>query len=120
MLGGTPGTSRIRAGPPEFVALFHRFQSRMPADRRLFEDPYAHAFLRASPRRGLHPDPVPVTGGLVIRATDRDQPGARVGIVVRTRFIDCGAFITTLADGIDQIVILVEGLDARAYRLPRA
>ena len=89
----------------------------MPTDRRLFEDPDAHAFL--GPRLGavLALARPPVTGGLVVRVIDRGWPGARVGIVVRTRFID-DAFVAALADGIDQIVILGSGFDTRAYRLP--
>ena len=110
-----------RQGDPsrtaEFVALFRALESRMPTDRRLFVDPYAHAFL--GPRLGavLALTRVPVTGGLVVRVIDRGWPGARVGIVVRTRFID-DAFVAALADGIDQIVILGSGFDTRAYRLP--
>jgi methyltransferase (TIGR00027 family) len=110
-----------RQGEPsrtaEFVALFRALESRMPTDRRLFEDPYAHAFLGARLGAVLALARVPVTGGLVGKVIDRGWPGARVGIVVRTRFID-DAFVAALADGIDQIVILGSGFDTRAYRLP--
>jgi methyltransferase (TIGR00027 family) len=110
-----------RQGDPsrtaEFVALFRALESRMPSDRRLFEDPYAHTFLGARLGAVLALARVPVTGRLVVRVIDRGWPGARVGIVLRTRFID-DAFAAALADGIDQIVILGSGFDTRAYRLP--
>lgn len=101
----------------EFVALFRALESRLSTDRRLFDDPYAHAFLGARLRAVLALARVPVTGALVIQAIDRGWPGARVGVVVRTRFID-GALMTALADGIDQVVILGSGFDTRAYRVP--
>jgi methyltransferase (TIGR00027 family) len=94
-------------------------ESRLPADRRLFEDPYASAFLDSRLRAVLAAARVPVTGALLPRIIDRGWPGARVGIVVRTRFID-GALETALADGIDQVVILGAGFDTRAYRISGA
>lgn len=116
------GVTEPRAGPSrtaEFVALFRALESRLSADRRLFDDPYAHAFLGARLRAVLALSRVPVTGGLVVDAIDRGWPGARVGVVVRTRFID-GALGTALADGIDQVLILGSGFDTRAYRVPGA
>lgn len=101
----------------EFVALFRALESRLSADRRLFDDPYAQAFLGARLRAVLALARVPVTGGIVVGAIDRGWPGARVGVVVRTRFID-GALMTALADGIDQVVILGSGFDTRPYRVP--
>ena len=101
------------------MALFRALESRLPADRRLFEDPLAHAFLGARLRTVLALAQVPVTGGLVAEAIDRGWPGARVSVVVRTHFID-RALTSALADGIDQVVILGSGFDSRAYRVPGA
>jgi methyltransferase (TIGR00027 family) len=103
----------------EFVALFRALESRLSADQRLFDDPYAHALLGARLRAVLALARVPVTGRLVTQTIDRGWPGARVSVVVRTRFID-DALKKALADGIDQVVIVGSGFDTRAYRVPGA
>ncbi len=116
------GMPQPHGGPSrtaEFVALFRALESRLSADQRLFDDPYAHAFLGARLRAVLALARVPVTGRLVTQAIDRGWPGARVSVVVRTRFID-DALNHALADGIDQIVIVGSGFDTRAYRVPGA
>lgn len=108
-----------REGPSrtaEFVALFRALESRLSADRRLFDDPYAHAFLGNRLGAVLALARAPLTGGLVTRAIDRGWPGARAWIVVRARFID-DALTTALAEGVGQVVILGSGFDTRAYRV---
>jgi methyltransferase (TIGR00027 family) len=110
------------AGPSrtaEFVALFRALESRLPPDQRLFDDPYAHLFLGPPLRAALALARVPVTGRLLDQAVDRAWPGARVSVVVRTRFID-DALKKALADGLQQIVIVGAGFDTRAYRVPGA
>jgi methyltransferase (TIGR00027 family) len=109
-----------REGPSrtaEFVALFRALESRLSADRRLFDDPYAHAFLGNRLGAVLALARVPLTGGLVTRTIDRGWPGARAWVVVRARFID-DVLRTALADGVGQVVILGSGFDTRAYRVP--
>jgi len=100
----------------QFVALFRALESRVPAERRLFDDPHAHAFL--GPRLGaVHAiSRVPLTGRLATRFIDRGWPGTRAGVVVRTRFID-DALVAALAEGIGQVAILGSGFDTRAYRI---
>jgi methyltransferase (TIGR00027 family) len=77
---------------------------RSEADR-LFDDPYAHLFVEA----GAH----------VAEPTQRflDLPFFRDGVRLRTRFID-DAVREGLADGLDQIVLLGAGFDARGLRMP--
>lgn len=82
---------------------------------RLFDDPYAKAFLDAAPRV-LPDEPV----------SDRDLaawgPMASVGAVffahgvLRTRFFDDYLLAATAA-GCEQVVLLAAGLDTRAFRL---
>ncbi len=103
----------------EFVALFRALESRLSADQRLFDDPYAHVFLGARLGAVLALAQVPATGRLVTQAIDRTWPGARISVVVRTRFID-DALKKALADDIDQVVIVGSGFDTRAYRIPGA
>lgn len=76
-----------------------------PPHERLFEDPYAILF------RAM--------GGHAEAGTRRylDLPFFRDGIRIRTRFID-DVLGRALEDGIDQIVLLGAGFDARALRIP--
>lgn len=96
------------------VASVRARESRRPD--RLFDDPYAQAFLDAAP--GVLPnEPV----------SERDVaawgPMASLGAVfhahgaLRTRFFD-DFLLTATAAGCEQVVLLAAGLDARAFRLP--
>jgi methyltransferase (TIGR00027 family) len=100
----------------EFMALFRAIESSLPAKRRLFEDPFARQVL--GPRFGLLATVcrVPGVADLVARYIDGRWAGARSSAVARTRLID-DTINDALARGIDQLVILGAGFDARAYRL---
>jgi methyltransferase (TIGR00027 family) len=96
------------------VAVVRARESRR--EDRLFDDPYAQAFVAAAP--GAFPDGRPETGGR--RATP--GPLASLGAafyahaVIRTRFFD--DYLTTAATaGCGQVVLLAAGLDTRAFRL---
>jgi methyltransferase (TIGR00027 family) len=101
VLTGVPktalGVARIRAG-----------ESKRPD--RLFDDPYAAAFVAAMP------DAFPTDAS---RSDDAKRVGARIAmhVVVRTRFYD-DYLLAAAADGIRQVVLLAAGLDTRAFRLP--
>jgi methyltransferase (TIGR00027 family) len=89
------------------VALLRAQESRR--SDRLFDDPYAQAFVdRADPDRSL------------IRAT---QPGPDLvalmagQVAVRTRLLD-DALLTAARQGTRQVVLLGCGMDSRAFRLP--
>jgi methyltransferase (TIGR00027 family) len=99
------------------MALFRAIESSLPADRRLFEDPFARQFLGT--RFGLLATlcRLPGVADLVSRTIDGRWAGARSSAVARTRLID-DAIVAALARGVDQLVILGAGFDARAYRLP--
>jgi len=60
---------------------------------------------------------VPGVADLVARFIDRRWAGARSSAVARTRLID-DAIRRALEHGIEQLVILGAGFDARAYRIP--
>jgi methyltransferase (TIGR00027 family) len=90
-------------------ALFRALEQGQPAP--LFADRFARQFLRgryrlygALPRRAL------------ARYIDRRWPGPRAAVCVRTRYID-DRVAEALAVGLDQLVILGAGFDARAHRL---
>jgi methyltransferase (TIGR00027 family) len=103
------GVSKTALG----VAAVRARESRRPD--RLFDDPYAQAFLDAAPRV-LPDEPV----------SERDLaawgPMASLGAVfyahgvLRTRFFDDYLLAATAA-GCEQVVLLAAGLDTRAFRL---
>ena len=100
MLTGVPktalGVARIRAA-----------ETARPD--RLFDDPYAAAFV----------DAMPEAYAADTRDTSAGSVGARIAlhVVVRTKFYD-DYVLSAAADGIRQIVLLAAGLDTRALRLP--
>jgi methyltransferase (TIGR00027 family) len=98
------------------MALFRALESARPAARRLFEDRFATAFLGPPLRAVVGLARIPPLGTLVRAYIDCRWPGARTSAVARTRFID-DAVEAALGAGIEQVVILGAGFDARAYRL---
>src|SRR3954451_25262114 len=115
-------TAGERRGPSRtaaYVALFRALETRLPDDRRLFSDPFAESFLDGRLGAALKAAKVPVTGAIVPEVIDRRWPGPRTSVLVRTRFIDA-AVEAAIGDGVEQIVILGAGFDARGYRLDAA
>jgi methyltransferase (TIGR00027 family) len=99
------------------VALWRATESSRAATTRLFEDPFAPAFLGWRFRWVLSLSRLPVVGASVPWALiDGHWSGARGTVVVRTRYIDdlLGA---ALQRGVDQVVIFGAGFDCRAYRI---
>lgn len=103
-----PGVGKTAIG----VAGLRAMESRR-ADR-LFDDPYAQAFLDAG--RALFPE-LPAAA-----EESKDRPLTGIGAlfyshaVVRTRFYDDYLLAATAA-GCEQVVLLAAGLDTRAFRL---
>jgi len=93
------------------VALVRARESRRPD--RLFDDPYAAAFVTASP--GAFAQVSTTTG-------EPGEPEAGVGAafafhaVLRTRFFD-DCLLQACREGIRQVVLLAAGFDTRAFRL---
>jgi len=87
------------------IAVVRADESTLPKEERLFEDPYAHLFAAA----GEH----------AREATQRvlDLQLMREGVRLRTRFID-DAVRDGLAAGLEQVVLLGAGFDARGLRMP--
>jgi len=94
------------------VALVRAHESRRPD--RLFDDPYAAAFVAAAPaafpaafpgRTAAAADPLAGVGALFA-----------VSAVLRTRFFD-DYLLRARAAGCAQVVLLAAGLDTRAFRL---
>ena len=102
----------------EYMALFRAIESLLPADGRLFEDPFARRFLSPPLAAVATLCRLPGTANLVARYVDRRWAGARSSGVARTRLID-DTIGAALGRGIDQVVILGTGAQPRG-RLPSA
>jgi methyltransferase (TIGR00027 family) len=101
----------------EYLALLRALESTEAPARRLFEDPFAAAFL--TPRfLVVNLSCSPLVGAIVRAYIDRRWPGARTSAVARTRFID-DAVEAALNEGIEPVVILGAGFDARARSTER-
>ncbi len=96
----------------ESVAVSRTRESVKPEDERVCYDPYAKYFL--GPRYRI----IGAIGPLkryMRRKLEQRMPGLFGAVVARTRYID-DYLKTRMADGIEQLVILGAGYDARAYR----
>jgi methyltransferase (TIGR00027 family) len=91
-------------------ALFRAIEQRLP--QPLFSDPWAQRFLRGRYRLAAL-----LPAATLARAIDARWPGPRAGVCVRTRWID-DAIAAAFVRGLDQLVLLGAGFDARAHRLP--
>ena len=91
-------------------ALFRALEQRLP--QPLFADPWARRFLRGRYRLAAL-----LPAAALARAIDARWPGPRAGVCVRTRWFD-DAIAAARAAGLDQLVLLGAGFDARAHRLP--
>lgn len=97
--------SRTVADTAFSIALVRAEEGERPESERLFVDPFARAFAAA--------------GDHAAESTQRflDLPFFRDGVRLRTRFID-DAVREALAAGLDQVVLLGAGFDARGLRMP--
>jgi len=100
------------------MAFFRAMETSSAPDKRLFEDPLAATFLRPSLKLALRLATIPVVGKGIPKFIDHRWPGARTSGVARTRLID-DLMIEAFQRGLEQVVILGAGFDARAYRLLR-
>jgi len=98
-------------------ALFRALESSRPADRRLFDDSLALAFLRRPYGLVARLAVLPGIRQLVPWYIDHRWPGVRSSVVARTRLID-DAITASLQERFEQLAILGAGFDSRAYRLP--
>jgi methyltransferase (TIGR00027 family) len=101
----------------EYMALFRALEDALPAAIRCISDPFAHRFLDSRLRAVVTLGALPGVRELVRGYIDRRWPGARTSAVARTRFIDERAAAAVDA-GVEQVVLLGAGFDARPYRLP--
>jgi methyltransferase (TIGR00027 family) len=94
----------------EGVAALRAIEAQKPEAERICNDPLAWAFTPGG--IGYTISKLIITSGLY----DRMAPGAVPFVVVRERYID-DFLKASLAEGLDQVVILGAGFDTRAYRI---
>jgi methyltransferase (TIGR00027 family) len=88
----------------------------VPEEQRLFDDPFALALLPFGWRVFFRLAFLPGLRGAVLAMRERRMPGSLGSILCRTRYID-DVLKRSLAEGIDQVVILGAGFDSRPYRI---
>jgi methyltransferase (TIGR00027 family) len=100
-----PVRTRTVADTAFSIAVVRADEGARPRAERLFTDPYAAIFAAG--------------GSHVAESTQRflDLPFFRDGVRLRTRYID-DAVRGALAVGVDQVVLLGAGFDARGLRMP--
>jgi methyltransferase (TIGR00027 family) len=101
----------------EFMALFRALETTRPADRRLFDDPFAARFVSAPLRRAVRCSATTICGTSLRGLIDLFWPGARSSGVARTRLIDDWVR-GSVENGSRQVVVLGAGFDSRAWRMP--
>ena len=90
-------------------------QRALSSDEKLIDDPYAAPLVRAV---GIDVYVRLVNGQIPVGGESEFDPQRMArGMACRTRFYD-RFFLDAAQSGVDQVVILASGLDARAYRLP--
>jgi methyltransferase (TIGR00027 family) len=94
----------------EYMALFRAVETAGPARTRLFQDPYAAAFLTGRLKA------LATLGRLATCILDLGWPRTRSSAVIRTRLID-DLVRQAIAAGARQALLLGAGFDSRPYRL---
>lgn len=108
---------RASSATAEEIALHRAVESLRPAEERVCYDPYAVHFIGEGTREFVES----MAGGCAQAAErmgymNRLYPGTQNSIVARVRYFD--DFVKkSLAEGVEQLVILGAGYDTRAYRI---
>jgi methyltransferase (TIGR00027 family) len=98
------------------MALFRAVETAEPADRRLFDDPFAAALLTGRLKALAAFASLPAIGRLATYLLDLGWPRTRSSAVVRTRLID-DLVRQAIRSGARQALLLGAGFDSRPYRL---
>lgn len=100
----------------QYMALFRALESRRPEGERLFDDPYAIAFLGKFHRWVTRASVVPFVREIVHKIISRKIPGALSSGIARTKYID-EIVSRSIREGSRQVIILGAGFDTRSLRL---
>ena len=100
----------------QYMALYRAMETRRPAGRRLFTDPYAIHFLDPGLRLACRAAAFGPGERLLYRYMQGRIPGALASGLSRTRLID-DLLESGVRQGIRQVIILGAGFDTRSLRL---
>jgi methyltransferase (TIGR00027 family) len=100
----------------QYMALFRALETTQPANKRLFNDPYALSFLEGKLNLAARLSPLSFVRQYVQRTIGKKIPGALSSGIARTRYID-DLLQQTLQHQVQQVIILGAGFDTRALRL---
>jgi methyltransferase (TIGR00027 family) len=100
----------------EYMALFRAVETAERPNRRLFDDPFAAAFLTGRLKALAAFARLPAMGRLATYFLDLGWPRTRSSAVVRTRLID-DLVRQAIRNGARQALLLGAGFDSRPYRL---
>ena len=103
-------------------AVMRAMENLLPADKRLFEDPYSEKFLPPFYKFPFYNFFVilmrsPRILNFLIKIREKLTPGIIGGLICRTRYID-DVLNNAIKEGIETIVNLGAGVDTRAFRIP--
>lgn len=102
--------------PARYMALFRAIETARPGHKRLFNDPFAAAFLTRELQWIIKLSTLPLLGSPVVRMINRRRSGALSSGIARTRYID-ELVEKSIAGGARQLIILGAGFDTRAQRM---
>ncbi len=105
--------SKIRIRPALTLAFLRAIEAYQSERERLFDDQVSRELMPSSWKISL----LPGIRHAIVTFTEQFAPGIMGSLYCRTRYID-DALRNALRKGLDQVVILGAGFDARAYRLP--
>jgi methyltransferase (TIGR00027 family) len=100
----------------QYMALFRALETTLPANKRLFIDPYAISFLDQKLKLATRLSPISAVRWYVQKTIHKKIPGAMSSGIARTRYID-DLLQQTIERGVKQVIILGAGFDTRALRL---
>ncbi len=107
-------TSKNPSKTAETIAMVRVGESRRPEDERICYDPYAIRFISKEVLEFATRDPEKYRAFLAQK--ERLVPGAGNSVIARVRYFD-DVVNSSVADGLEQLVILGAGYDTRAYRI---
>lgn len=100
----------------QYMALFRALESQRKTRERLFYDPYANYFLEFKLRFASYLYKYPAIQKYIDKIIQSKIPGAFSSGIARTKYID-DLLLSTINNGVQQVIILGAGFDTRALRL---
>jgi methyltransferase (TIGR00027 family) len=97
-------------------ALMRAMENLLPADKRLFEDPYSEKLLSPFWKFWVILMRSPRILNSLVKMREKLTPGVIGGLICRTRYID-DVLNNAIKDGIGTVVNLGAGMDTRPFRI---